>query len=65
MVIMLLVSLASGLFYYIQGFKAGLIAKRWGWAGLFFGPLLLPIFAVHCQLAMRRAAGFNNVYLAA
>lgn len=66
MVVVLLVvlaSLLSSLFYYVAAFRVGLSPYRWALAGLILGPLLLPLFSIRQQLAMRQAQGFGNAYL--
>ncbi|WP_026375469.1 hypothetical protein [Aestuariibacter salexigens] len=57
--------IVSSTFYYVNGFKNGLRAKRWAMAGLVFGPLLLPLFSIQKHVALRRSQGFGNIYLRA
>ncbi|WP_102796262.1 hypothetical protein [Bowmanella denitrificans] len=65
MLLAILVSLLSAWFYYVEAFRNGLSAKHWGVAGLLFGPLLLPLFSVKKQMALRKARGFGSVYIRA
>ncbi|GAB3032320.1 hypothetical protein [Bowmanella dokdonensis] len=59
----LILCLLSGIFYYVEAFRTGLSAKRWGLAGLLMGPLLLPLFNIKQHMALRKARGFGSVYL--
>ena len=59
----LLLCILSGLFYYVEAFRTGLSAKRWGIAGLVMGPLLLPLFSVKQHMALRKVRGFGSAYL--
>lgn len=59
------VCLVSALFYYVESVRSGLSARRWGLAGLLFGPFLLPLFNVKKRMALRRVRGFDCVYLRA
>ncbi len=65
MIVGLLACFASALFCYVESFRSGLSARRWGLAGLFFGPLILPLFNVKRRLALRRVRSFGSVYLRA
>lgn len=65
MLTIILVSVLSGVFFYVESLKAGLSAKRWAAAGCVLGPLLLPMFTISRHVRMRRDTGFNNVELRA
>ncbi|WP_416308224.1 hypothetical protein [Neptunicella sp. SCSIO 80796] len=65
MLLILIAVLLSSLFYYVQAFKYGLSAKRWALAGLIAGPMLLPIFTAKKRMAVRKATGFNSIFLRA
>lgn len=65
MLITLIVSLCSAVFFYIEAFRTGLRAKYWGMAGLLFGPLLLPLFSVQQHMALRKVRGFGAAILRA
>ncbi len=65
MLTLMLVSVLSSLFFYIESLKSGLAAKRWALAGFILGPLLLPMFTISRHVRMRRDTGFNNAVLRA
>ncbi|MBN7819025.1 hypothetical protein KJY73_05660 [Bowmanella sp. Y26] len=65
MLLAILVSVISAVFYYVEAFRTGLCAKHWGLAGLLFGPLVFPLFSVRKQMALRKVRGFGSVYLRA
>lgn len=64
-VLIVLLSIVSSLYFYVEAIKAGLHETRWALAGLFFGPAVLPMFTISRHIAWRRDAGFNNSYLPA
>ncbi|MCW8093044.1 hypothetical protein [Alteromonas sp. ASW11-130] len=65
MIALLLVSIVSSLFFYVEAFKSGMQAKGWALAGLFVGPFLMPMFTISRHVAIRKSIGFNNLYLQA
>ncbi|TLU67663.1 hypothetical protein FE810_01575 [Thalassotalea litorea] len=62
---LIFVSLLSGLFFYCQAIKSGLGYKRWTTAGLIFGPLVWPMFAMEKRLVIYRQHGnfFSLIYV--
>ncbi|WP_100655666.1 hypothetical protein [Alteromonas flava] len=64
-VVLLLLSALSSLFYYVNAFKSGLNAKAWAFVGLVLGPFALPMFSISKHVAWRRAVGFGNARLLA
>ncbi len=65
MIALLVLSVVSSLFFYVEAFKSGMKAKLWALAGFFIGPFLMPMFTISRHVAMRKATGFNNLYLRA
>ncbi len=65
MLSLLVVSLLSSLFYYVESFKSGLSAKKWALVGLLLGPMALPFFTISQHVKLRHAQGFGNSYLRA
>lgn len=50
-------------YYYIETVRHGMAKKRWVMAALCLGPMTLPMFEISKHLAVRKASGFNNVYI--
>ncbi len=65
MIALLVLSVVSSLFFYVEAFKSGMKAKSWALAGFFIGPFLIPMFTISRHVAMRKSTGFNNLYLRA
>ena len=65
MLTIVLLSVLSGVYFYIESLKAGLAEKRWALAGVILGPLLFPMFTISRHVRMRRDTGFNNAVLRA
>ena len=63
MAVIFLISMVSAVCFYISALTAGLNAKRWALGGLFFGPLLLPMFSISRHIAWRRSVGYGFVTL--
>jgi len=62
---MLLVSLLTSVYCYVESVKWGMNAKRWAFAAVIFGPLLFPMFGMAKHIHWRRAVGFNNLFFTA
>ncbi|MGB3727173.1 MAG: hypothetical protein WA981_15595 [Glaciecola sp.] len=52
-------------YFFVESVRNGMAKKRWVMAGILFGPMMLPMFAMSKHLAWRRATGFNNVFFRA
>jgi hypothetical protein len=65
MVVYCIFSVFFSLLYYVQGFKNGLMAKKWALAGLIFGPMLYPLFRAQKRMHLHRARGVNCLVLLA
>jgi len=65
MIAVLLLSLLSCAFFYVEAVKWGMNAKTWAFGGLVLGPLLMPMFAISRHIQWRNAVGFNNLYISA
>lgn len=59
----IILSILSSFYFYIEAFKSGMNQRKWALAGLFFGPFILPMFGISRHMAWRRAVGFQNLYL--
>lgn len=65
MLLLLVAWLVSSVFYYVDGFRTGLSAKKWAVAGLLFGPLLFPMFSITQRIKLSHAQGFDYGVFAA
>ncbi|GAC15256.1 hypothetical protein [Aliiglaciecola lipolytica] len=63
MILALLSCLVFSVYYYVEAFKSALPAKKWAVAGLFLGPMVLPMFSISQRVALRQARGFNNSFI--
>jgi len=52
-------------YFFVETVRNGMAKKRWVVAGIVFGPMILPMFQISKQIALRKASGFNNSYFAA
>lgn len=52
-------------YFFVETVRNGMAKKRWVVAGMFLGPMMLPMFAISKQIALRKATGFNNIYFRA
>lgn len=59
MLVAVIVGIVCSIYFYVEAFKHGLVAKYWAWAGFFLGPIILPLFSIKKHMAMRRASGFG------
>jgi hypothetical protein len=48
-------------FFYCQALITGFGCKRWTVAGIFFGPLIWPIFAMKKRMQLNRLFGFEQL----
>ncbi len=65
MISLVVLSVTFSLYFYVEAFKWGMNAKKWAFAGLILGPVLLPMFSISRHIHWRNAVGFNNLYIAA
>ncbi|OJF67521.1 hypothetical protein BK026_01185 [Alteromonas sp. V450] len=65
MLSLMLLSVFSSLYFYVESFKWGMNAKKWAIAGFVLGPILLPMFSISRHIHWRNAVGFNNLYFTA
>ncbi len=63
--LVVLLFIASSVFFYVEAFKVGLSTTKWAIAGLILGPLALPMFSISAHVAWRRDVGFGNLYIGA
>jgi hypothetical protein len=54
-------SVLFGVFFYCQALITGFGCKRWTVAGIFFGPLIWPIFAMKKRMQLNRLFGFEQL----
>lgn len=52
-------------YFFVEAHKSALSARYWGLVGFFLGPMALPLFFMAQHVAMRKAAGYNNLILKA
>ncbi len=65
MLTLVVLSIISGVWFYVEAIKSGLNPKSWGLAGLAMGPAVLPLFAISRHVRLRKDMGFNNLYFRA
>lgn len=53
--------LLSALLVYVQALRNAMGAKRWGFAALMLGPVILPLFISQKRMTLVRAMGRDNV----
>ncbi|WP_417688280.1 hypothetical protein [Pseudidiomarina sp.] len=53
--------LLSALLVYVQALRNAMGAKRWGFAALMLGPIVLPLFISQKRMTLIRALGRENV----
>jgi len=56
-----LVCFLSAGYFYVQATCSGLGRKRWAFAGLIAGPLLLPMFNMQKRMKMHRQFGMSGL----
>ena len=61
LLIALIISVISSLFFYIEAYKNGMRAKRWGMAAAVAGPMVMPLFNVHKRMHTIRVTGKEAV----
>ncbi|MDX2366888.1 MAG: hypothetical protein QNK36_00495 [Colwellia sp.] len=54
-------SVINGVFFYCQALVIGFGCKRWTVAGLLFGPLIWPMFAMKKRMQLNRLFGFEQL----
>lgn len=54
-----LLSIFCGVFFYCQAMRSGLGRKRWAFAGLLMGPLVWPMFNMKKRMQVNRLFGLN------
>ena len=59
LLLVVIVALMFSVFFYCQALSNGLGRKRWAFAGLFFGPLVWPMFNMKKRMKVNRLFGFN------
>ncbi|WP_371377029.1 hypothetical protein [Thalassotalea aquiviva] len=57
--LLLLVSLLFGVFFYCQALCSGMNRKAWAVAGLFLGPLIWPLFNMEKRMKVYKRFGGN------
>ena len=55
----LVISILSSCFFYCQATMSGLGRKRWAFAGMFFGPLVWPMFNMKKRVKVYRKFGMT------
>ena len=63
MILAVLIAILSSLFFYVEAFQSAMPAKKWAVAGFIFGPFVLPMFTISQHVTMRKARGFQNLYV--
>lgn len=61
LLVIISLSLCCSLFFYIQAFISGLGRKCWAVAGLLFGPIIWPMFALEKRMYENRLFGLNDL----
>ena len=54
-------SVICGVFFYCQALVSGFGRKRWTMAGVLFGPLVWPMFAMKKRMQLNQLFGFNQL----
>jgi len=54
-------SVLCGVFFYCQALVTGFGRKRWTMAGIVFGPLVWPMFAMKKRMRLNRLFGFEQL----
>jgi len=55
------VSVFCGVFFYYQALVIGFGCKRWVLAGVLFGPLIWPMFAMKRRMQLNSLFGFEQL----
>lgn len=53
------------IYYFVETVRNGMGKKRWITAGIVLGPMALPMFQISKKINLRKATGYNSVYLRA
>ncbi|MDO6567079.1 hypothetical protein Q4561_08405 [Alteromonas sp. 1_MG-2023] len=61
MLFLILISVLSASFFYVESVKWGMNPKYWAMVALMIGPFVLPLFGIARHIHWRRAVGFNNL----
>jgi hypothetical protein len=59
MLLVIVFSVFCGVFFYCQAVVTGFGRKRWTMAGIVFGPLIWPMFAMKKRMQQNRILGFE------
>lgn len=59
LLLVVLFSVVSCVFFYCQALSNGLGRKRWAVAGLVFGPIIWPMFCMKKRMKVAEAFGLN------
>ena len=65
MFLVFLFSVTCGVFFYCQALITGFGRKRWTVAGIVFGPLVWPMFAMKKRMHLNSLFGFQQLILKA
>jgi hypothetical protein len=60
-VLVVFFSALCGVFFYCQALVTGFGCKRWTLAGMVFGPLIWPMFAMKKRMLLNRLFGFEQL----
>lgn len=61
MLLVVIFSVICGAFFYCQALATGFGRKRWTVAGIVFGPLVWPMFAMKKRMQLNRLFGFEQL----
>lgn len=61
LLLIILISVLSACYFYVQAVCSGLGKKRWAFAGLLFGPLMLPMFNMQKRMKLYRQYGMSGL----
>lgn len=63
--LLIIINVLSGLFFYCHSIMGGVGKKRWTFAGLIFGPLIWPMFNNNKRMKVYRQNGIAGLVLKA
>lgn len=59
LLLIVVLSVLFSVFFYCQALSNGMGRKRWAFAGLFFGPVVWPMFCMKKRMKINKLFGLN------
>ena len=60
---LVVVSILSSGYFYVEATKSGMKRKNWALAGLVLGPMLFPLFTIHRFILLKKNLNRADIWL--